>query len=258
MSYLQAIDLRSSDAILNVDLTLTFMEGGGLPVPGGHGIISTVLRVNELFTGRQRYSTYEAHETGHIYRSDSFLNLAPYSTLTLGLVDVLMGSGRTFLSPCALFTTEELRDYVSRCLGQQMTIWPKHSDRLDRSGELHPALAAFQHMYILRKGADPLRGSLGCFANDIGEETELDGIMKRNGVERIFITGLALNYCVAAAALQAAERGYEACIILPATAGIDVPAGHVQETLVRLETAGVRFVNDALEPTDRFGQRLTS
>ena len=92
-------------------------------------------------------------------------------------------------------------------------IWPVHCVADTWGAQLHPDLAAPDDAPRVRKGANGEDGYSGFTMRDptTGEEipTELDGLLRDRGIERVVVVGLATDYCVRATALDAARLGYE-------------------------------------------------
>ena len=70
----------------------------------------------------------------------------------------------------------------------------------------------------------------------------LDGLLKGLGVKRLYLCGVASEYCVQACALDAAARGYDVTVAVDAIAGVDMTPGASQAALEAMARAGVRLV----------------
>ena len=71
------------------------------------------------------------------------------------------------------------------------------------------------------------------------ERTDLDRLLKDRSTKRLWIGGLALDYCVMRTAIDAAELGYEVHVIADASKPIGTSPGEIQETTRQLHDAGV-------------------
>ena len=60
---------------------------------------------------------------------------------------------------------------------------------------------------------------------------------------RVYLAGLATDFCVYFTAMDALERGFEVAVILDACRGIDVPTGSLEDKMSRLQAAGGVIVN---------------
>ncbi len=99
----------------------------------------------------------------------------------------------------------------------------------------------------MRKGFDPAIDSYSTFyENDHRTATGLDGWLRQRGFRRIFLAGLATDFCVAWSAEDAVKHGYEVVVIEDACRGIGLPAAPGRTTLdeakSRLTGLGVRFI----------------
>ncbi len=112
--------------------------------------------------------------------------------------------------------------------------WPPHCIQNTPGAEFHPDLLLPQHTIIVSKATDPEKEAYSGFDN-----TELDNELRKRGVKRIFVCGVATNYCVKATALDGVRLGYTVILLLDATKGIDVPPGSIERALSELLDEGV-------------------
>ncbi len=115
------------------------------------------------------------------------------------------------------------------------------------SAAIHPGIAQARIAVIIRKGTFRHIDSYSAFfENDRSTPTGLDGWLRSRGFRRLFLCGLATDFCVAWSAEDAAGLGYETCVIEDASRGIGLPGPGNRSTLdlarERLTGRGVRFV----------------
>ena len=124
-------------------------------------------------------------------------------------------------------------------------IWPVHCVADTWGAQLHPALAAPDDAPRVRKGVNGEDGYSGFTLRDptTGEEspTELDGLLRVRGIERVVVVGLATDYCVRATALDAARLGYETHLLIDAIAAVDLTPGDGARAIDEMAAAGVGF-----------------
>ena len=129
-------------------------------------------------------------------------------------------------------------------------IWPVHCVMDTWGAELHPALVVDGP--AVRKGSHGEDGYSGFSMRDpqSGREsrTELDGLLRAAGVERVVIGGLATDYCVKATALDAIRLGYRTAIMLEAIRAVDLAPGDGNRALAELAAAGVSAVSRSVVP----------
>jgi nicotinamidase/pyrazinamidase len=123
-------------------------------------------------------------------------------------------------------------------------IWPVHCVMDTWGAELHRALV--MDGPVVRKGSAGEDGYSGFSMRDpeSGRETrtELDGLLRAAGVERVVIGGLATDYCVKATALDALRLGYETTVLLDGIRAVDLAPGDGERALAELVAAGVETV----------------
>jgi nicotinamidase/pyrazinamidase len=122
-------------------------------------------------------------------------------------------------------------------------IWPVHCVGGTWGAELHPDLALPDDAPRVHKGANGEDGYSGFTMRDptSGEEipTELDGLLRDRGTNRVVVVGLATDYCVSATALDAARLGYTTAVLTDAIASVDLQAGDGDRALEAMREAGV-------------------
>ncbi len=202
------------DVLGLIDVQPDFMPGGRLAVPEGDAVLGPIAG---LVSGPlvHAFATQDWHPPGH----HSFASAHP---------------GR------AAFETIEL-DYGAQ------TLWPDHAVQGSEGAALHPALDQARIEVIIRKGfRRDIDSYSAFFENDRKTPTGLDGWLRARGFRRIFFAGLAMDFCVAYSAEDAARLGYDVFVVEDACRGIGLPdagGGTTIETArARLLAAGVRFL----------------
>ena len=119
--------------------------------------------------------------------------------------------------------------------------WPPHCVQGTPGARFHPDLDLKEDVIILSKGDHPDLEAYSAF-----DKTELAQRLRAAGVERLWIGGLAQDYCVRASTLDAAEAGFQAHVILPATRAITEETG--KEALDEMRAAGATLETGADPP----------
>jgi nicotinamidase/pyrazinamidase len=224
-----------ADAFLGVDVTPTFMPGGGLAVPGGDEIVPGVARVAALFDAV--YWTEDEHPHGHISLFSSYSAVAPFTDLTPELV-ADWGENR-IASP--YFDLAYLKRYVADCIGGKQTAWTNHGLPHWTETRLHPALRGISAKPILIKGTDPGCDSYSAFRDNLGRPTGMAAMLRSDGVSRVFCAGLAFNFCVGYSAKDAKAMGFETYVIEDLTRSVPIP-GTAERMRQELLDMGVRLI----------------
>lgn len=115
-------------------------------------------------------------------------------------------------------------------------IWPPHCVQGSKGVELHPLLNKDKVNYTVKKGADPLDDSYSNF-----QETDLESILRKHGIDTIYIVGLATEYCVKETALDGKRRGFNVTVIEDAIRGID--AEDSKKALEEMRREGIIIVS---------------
>ena len=184
-----AFDVTGQDALIVVDPQNDFCEGGALAVQGGAGIMP---RVNAI---AERFKTVVVSQDWHTPDQISF------------------ASNHDGAAPFTL---------IEVAYGPQM-LWPDHCSQGSAGADFHPDVAPTiqRAAAIIRKGANPAVDSYSAFfENDHQTATGLAGLLRDLGVKRVFICGLAYDYCVRFTAEDAVREGFDAVVIEAATRAI--------------------------------------
>jgi nicotinamidase/pyrazinamidase len=112
--------------------------------------------------------------------------------------------------------------------------WPRHCVQNSRGAEFHPGLRLPAGIEIISKAVELDADSYSAFGG-----TDLEARLRRAGVSRIWIGGLALDYCVKESALDAVRLGFETHLIADASRAVDVHPGDGLAALNTLQHAGV-------------------
>jgi nicotinamidase/pyrazinamidase len=200
--------IADSDVLLVVDVQNDFCPGGTLAVPSGEEVVASVNRLASRF--RHVILTQDWHPSGHRSFASSHPGKRPFETVMV--------------------------DY-----GPQI-LWPDHCVQGTVGAQFHDALQIPHAELVLRKGFRPTIDSYSAFyENDRKTPTGLAGYLRERGLTRIFIAGLALDFCVRYSAEDARRENFAVTVIEDACRAIDVE-GSLTATLAsfaRLDVATV-------------------
>lgn len=116
--------------------------------------------------------------------------------------------------------------------------WPPHCVQATRGAEIHPGLRAERIMHIVSKAVSANAEAYSGFAG-----TTLAEYLHTLGVRRVFVTGLATDYCVKATALDAKKNGFEVYVVVDAVRGVETSPGNVERALEEMSAGGVSFID---------------
>src|SRR6266536_1340126 len=200
-----ALTLTNRDLLLVVDVQNDFLPDGALAVPDGDAVVPVVNGLARRFA--HVALTQDWHVAGHLSFASSHPGRAPFETIDLPY-------------------------------GPQL-LWPDHCVQGTSGAELSPALAIPQAELIVRKGYRREIDSYSAFREaDHRTHTGLAGYLRERGFKRVFMAGLATDFCVAYSAMDARELGFEVVVIEDACRAIDT-AGSLAAAWTRMNAAGV-------------------
>ena len=183
------ISAAGDSVLLVVDVQNDFCPGGALAVPEGDRVIPSVNRLALLF--EHVILTQDWHPPGHLSFASAHQGKKPYESVEL--------------------------PYGSQVL------WPDHCVQGTRGADFHPDLDIHHAVLVVRKGYNPKIDSYSAFyENDHASSTGLAGYLRERGFSRLYLAGLATDFCVLYSALDARRLGFEVNVIEEAVRGIDV------------------------------------
>lgn len=229
---------RSVTAALAVDITETFMPGGGLPVLGGDEIVDPSVELLRKFEAKKRFACLDQHKEGSISLASSYVGYPAIHRLTLTEVENWEKSN---LAAHALFTWEELIVYLESVPGNCQWLWPDHG--IGEEAELHPAFRSIEFNEILIKGLeDPKCDSYSAYSDNLRCSTRFGERIQGQGNACLAVWGLAGDICVAATAEDAVNQGFEVYLVEDLCRNVDNPPGSAQEKKNELIELGVNYI----------------
>jgi nicotinamidase/pyrazinamidase len=194
-----------SDVLIVVDVQNDFCPGGALAVPRGDEVVPVVNGLATRF--RNVVLTQDWHPRGHLSFASSHPGRQPFETVTAAY-------------------------------GPQV-LWPDHCVQNTPGAAFHDALDISHAALIVRKGMDRAIDSYSAlYENDRKTPTGLTGYLRERGFSRVFVAGLALDFCVRYSAEDARRESFAVFVIEDGCRGIDV-AGSVAATRASFAALGI-------------------
>ncbi len=201
----------NEDALLIIDVQRDFCPGGALAVPEGDQVVPAVNRLAARFD--HVVLTQDWHPAGHASFASQHPGHAAFDSVTFPY-------------------------------GPQ-TLWPDHCVQGTAGADFHPDLALLRPQLVLRKGFRREIDSYSAFfENDRMTATGLGGYLSERGCRRVFLVGLALDYCVRYSAEDARRHGFDVVVVRDACRAIDLD-GSLAQAVARFEEAGIALVDEA-------------
>jgi nicotinamidase/pyrazinamidase len=202
---------QTSDVLLLIDVQNDFCPGGGLAVPVGDAVVPLINRLAARFA--HVVLTQDWHPPGHHSFASSHPGRAPFET-------------------------------IEAAYGAQ-TLWPDHCVQGTPGADFHKDLLAARGELIVRKGFRAEIDSYSAFfENDRATPTGLTGYLRTRGFDRVFMAGLATDFCVHFSAVDAAREGFTSIVIEDACRAIDLD-GSLAAAKRAMGEAGVDLMDSA-------------
>lgn len=203
-------NLQLTDALLVIDVQNDFCPGGDLAVPEGDKVVPIINTLAQKFD--HVILTQDWHPTEHISFATTH-NKQPY-------------------------------EIIEAPYGPQ-ALWPEHCLQHTEGAAFHPALSIPHAELILRKGfRRPIDSYSAFLENDHRTPTGLAGYLRERNLKRLFLTGLAYDFCVRHSAIDGKHLNFETIVIEDATRPVNLP-GSVAETNAALAAANIPRIQSA-------------
>lgn len=204
-----AMEITPTDTLIVVDIQYDFCPGGALPVKNGDEVIPVINRLTPKFPSV--VATQDWHPADH----GSFASQHPGS------------------KPMEVVNLE----------GIDQVLWPDHCVAGTRGAAFHHELDQAPFRAVFRKGIKKDVDSYSALMeNDHWTETGLRGYLEGLEVKRLFVCGLATDFCVRFTVLDALQMGFETVVISNACRGVDIPTGYAEAALQEMKQAGASIV----------------
>jgi len=196
--------ITEADALIVIDPQVDFCPGGRLAVVDGDTIMAGIAALAPRFA--HVVVTQDWHPAGHASFASTH-GKAPFETVELSY-------------------------------GTQV-LWPDHCVQGTTGAEFHPGLAIPHARAVIRKGLNPAVDSYSGFREaDRVSPTGMAGFLGDLGVTRVFLCGLATDFCVAWTAYDARDAGLEVVVLEDACRGIDLD-GSLARAQAEMDARGI-------------------
>ena len=204
------IQPTGSDILIVIDVQRDFCAGGALAVENADAVVAPINRLTARFD--HVALSQDWHPAGHKSFCTSHAGRQPFET-------------------------------VQMPYGEQI-LWPEHAVAGTPGAEFHPGLDTSRARVIVRKGINRDIDSYSTFfENDRKTPTGMAGYLRQHGFRRLFLAGIAMEYCVGFSALDGAAEGFEVHVVTDAMAAFR--NADYEPMMRRWDEAGVRRATTA-------------
>src|SRR6266699_3409810 len=197
--------------LIVIDVQNCFLPGGSLAVKDGEQVVPIINRIAKGFANV--VMTQDWHTAGHVSFASTHSDKKPFETVNLPY-------------------------------GRQV-LWPDHCVQGTEGASLSKDLAVPHAGLVIRKGFNKNVDSYSAFTEADGKTTTgLAAYLKARKVSRVFVAGLATDFCVAWTALDARKAGFETYVVEDACRGIDTQ-GSLAKAWADMAKAGVKRIQSA-------------
>jgi nicotinamidase/pyrazinamidase len=214
-------------ALLVIDIQNDFLPGGALAVRCGNEVIDVANKLIQL-----KYTFFDfviasqdTHPAGHKSFATQYPGKKPGDVIDLN--------------------------------GNQQVLWPDHCVEGTHGNEFSKNLLSDQFDAVFRKGLDPQIDSYSVFFDNtrmdrwmqatdrMSGDTGLNGWLTSKGVTRLFVLGLATDYCVLFSVLDALKLGYDVSVVQDGCRGVDIVDNDSARAFAKMRNSGARLVTSS-------------
>ena len=209
-----AEEKSSIPALIVIDMQNDFVTGS-LAVPGGATIVDNINTLIDVPGFKTRIATKDFHPNNHVSFADTH--------------------GKDVFSKIDIFHPDD-KEKVN---GIEQVLWPVHCVAETSGAEFVPGLNTRYFDAVIKKGVSPGIESYSAFEDIWGKDkTDLDRILRENGVTDLYFIGLATDYCVKWSAIDALKYGYKTSVVTDAVKSIQPEKDAVED----LKKRGINFL----------------
>ncbi len=202
--------MHELNALLIIDVQNDFCPEGKLPVKDGDKVIPIINRIQNRFY--RIIATQDWHPENHLSFAKNHPGKKVYDTIELN--------------------------------GIKQTLWPVHCVAGTEGARFHPGLNTNSVHLILRKGFNPQIDSYSAFMeNDKKTHTGLANYLRELNINKVYLCGLATDYCVFYSALDAVKLGFETYLLIDACRGVDFPENSINNALTTMRRRNIKIIN---------------
>ena len=140
-----------------------------------------------------------------------------------------------------VFLTRDWHPPVTRHFQAYGGVWPPHCVEGTPGAAFHPRLVAPAGAVVVSKGMNPEEDAYSGFQAEDRSGRRLPALLAERGVRRLYVGGLATDYCVRATALDALREGFEVVVLTDAIGAVDLEPGDGARAIEEIREAGARF-----------------
>lgn len=198
-------------ALVIVDVQNDFCEGGALEVKKSNSIIPIINSLVKSDKFNLIVVTKDWHPKNHKSFASNHFNKNVYDVITLNKIN--------------------------------QVLWTNHCVQKTKGARLHKNLSLSKSYFTIKKGQNPEIDSYsGFYDNDHKTSTGLAEHLKKKKINKVYIVGLATDYCVKFTALDSISEGFTTYLIKDAVKGVNVKKGDEKQAFEEMRNAGVNII----------------
>lgn len=198
-------------ALIIVDVQNDFCKGGALEVKNGNEVIPVInkLVISDKFDFI--FATQDWHPKNHKSFASNHKNKKVYDVIKLN--------------------------------GITQVLWPDHCVQRRKGSRFHDDLNLGKKFKVFKKGTNPEIDSYsGFYDNDHKSSTGLGEYLKKKNIKKVYVTGLATDYCVKFTALDSVIEGFTTFVIKDAVRGVNIDKNDSKKAFKEMKEKRVKII----------------
>lgn len=127
--------------------------------------------------------------------------------------------------------------------GITQVLWPDHCVQKTKGSRFHKDLDLGNNYKVFKKGTNPKIDSYsGFYDNDHKSSTGLSDYLKKKNISKVYVVGLAIDYCVKFTALDSLSEGFDTYIIKDAVRGVNINKDDSKIALKEMKDKGIKII----------------
>ncbi len=198
-------------ALIVVDVQNDFCEGGALEVKNGNDVIPIIYELVKSDKFDFIIATQDWHPKDHKSFASNHKNKNVYDVVKLN--------------------------------GITQVLWPDHCIQSRKGSKFHKDLDLGKNFKVFKKGKNPEIDSYsGFYDNDHKSSTGLVEYLKKKDITKVYVTGLATDYCVKFTALDSVKEGFKTFVIKDAVRGVNIDKDDSKKAFKEMKENGIKII----------------
>lgn len=145
-----------------------------------------------------------------------------------------------------IFASRDWHPRESKHFAENGGIWPPHCIKGTRGADFHPSLMLPEETIVISKGMEVWDDAYSAMQGVTANGTPFAMLLRGMGMDRLYVGGLATDYCVKETVLEALKEGFNVTLLADAVRGVELQSGNSQRAVAEMIEAGAEMATHSL------------